>query len=87
MMIVVILPVFGQSVLYCMFFLFMNHIRISVMFYNFLQLTAGNLHGAPLPVHGVQLQVHGTGQGQRDPETEINIHRRQDNHRTGQGQR
>ena len=30
-------------------------------------LTAGNLKGAGLSVHGVELQVHGTGEGQRNP--------------------
>ena len=30
-------------------------------------LTAGYLEGAGLPVHGIQLQVHRTGQGQGYP--------------------
>ena len=32
-------------------------------------LTAGYLEGTSLSVHGVELEVHGAGQGQRDPAT------------------
>ena len=32
-------------------------------------LTAGYLEGTSLSVHGVELEVHGAGQGQGDPAT------------------
>ena len=35
-----------------------------------MQLTAGYLHGACLPIQGVQLQVHGAGEGEGDPDAE-----------------
>ena len=59
-------------------------------------LTASYLHGASLPVHGVELQVHWAGQGQGHPETKqlTNLHGTSlpvhgvelQVHRAGQGQ-
>ena len=43
-----------------------------------MEPTAGNLHGARLGVQGVQLQVHGAGERQGDPDTVEHVTVRED---------
>ena len=41
-------------------------------------LTAGNLEGTGLPVHGVELEVHGAAEGERDADAVEDIAVRED---------